>query len=222
MNLYHSPGARGLAVLISLATVCIALVATASARGQLLPPPAALADAPAELIQRLRADPFTYFRFINRVWTRASARRSPTYRTRRPCASTATLHVEQFALTSDAWGLDDFDDSTSGPEFVDIVRFLGSIDLAARQRGWTRDRDALWTRFFEGYRRGPSDPEYRPPEPGLVRQPRRRVPVTRAMFLEWAGRQMRPMDAATSKAVVAGMEAFDRLVRRDRPDLPPR
>ena len=222
MNLYHSPGTRGLAVLISLATVCITLVAPASARGQLLPPPAALADAPAELIQRLRADPFTYFRFINRVWTArvceafADLSDAPTVRLH------GDAHVEQFALTSDAWGLDDFDDSTSGPEFVDIVRFLGSIDLAARQRGWTRDRDALWTRFFEGYRRGLSDPEYRPPEPGLVRQLRRRVPVTRAMFLEWAGRQMRPMDAATSKAVVAGMEAFDRLVRRDRPDLPPR
>ena len=39
--------------------------------------------------------------------------------------------------------LDDFDDSARGPALVDIVRFLGSIDLAARQRGWTRDRDAL-------------------------------------------------------------------------------
>jgi hypothetical protein len=37
-------------------------------------------------------------------------------------------HIGQFAVTADEWGLGDFDDSTRGPAFVDIVRFLGSID----------------------------------------------------------------------------------------------
>ncbi|HMF95522.1 MAG TPA: DUF2252 family protein, partial [Vicinamibacterales bacterium] len=117
--------------------------------------------------------------------------------------------------------LDDFDDSARGPLFVDIVRFLGSIDLAARQRGWSRDRDALWNRFLEGYRRGLSTPGYRPSEPDIVRQLRRRTSVTRAAFLEWAEGQMRPMDRATSMSVVAGMEAFERFVRRERTDLAP-
>ena len=56
-------------------------------------------------------------------------------------------HVEQFALTEDAWGLDDFDDSVRGPTFMDIVRFLGSINLVTRQRGWARLRNTLWDRF---------------------------------------------------------------------------
>jgi uncharacterized protein (DUF2252 family) len=126
-----------------LATSCIVLLAPPSARGQLRPNPDALADASPELVDRLRADPFVYFRFINRAWTSrvcelfADVRNQPVVRIH------GDAHVEQFALTRDAWGLDDFDDSTRGPAFVDIVRFLGSIDVATRQRGWTRQRDAL-------------------------------------------------------------------------------
>jgi len=128
-------------------------------------------------------------------------------------------HVEQFALTKDAWGLDDFDDSTRGSSFVDIVRFLGSIDLATRQRGWTRDRDEVWTRFFEGYRRGLSDPDYRPSAPDILRQLRKEAPVTRSAYLAWGERQMEPMDEARLRLVVSGMQDLDRLVRRERPAL---
>jgi len=161
----------------------------------------------------VRADPFTFFRFINRAWII------------RVCQAFADMpdvphvrlhgdaHVEQFALTSDAWGLDDFDDSARGPAFVDITRFLGSIDLAARQRGWSSDRDALWDRFLEGYRRGLSDPAYRPPEPDIVRHVRREGSQSRAASLAWGESQMQPMDDARSKAVVTGMAAFERLVR---------
>jgi uncharacterized protein (DUF2252 family) len=78
-------------------------------------------------------------------------------------------HVEQFAVSADAWGLEDFDDSARGPAIIDIVRFLGSIALVTRQRGWTGHRDALFKRFFAGYQRGLSSPDYQPPTPDLVR-----------------------------------------------------
>ena len=42
---------------------------------------------------------------------------------------------------------------------------------------------------------------------------------TPAAFLEWAETQMQPMEDAASKSVVAGMEAFERVMRRERPDL---
>jgi uncharacterized protein (DUF2252 family) len=129
-------------------------------------------------------------------------------------------HVEQFALTKDDWGLDDFDDSTRGPAFIDIVRFLGSIDVATRQRGWTRYRESLWDRFLEGYRRGLSNPEYRPPEPDLVRQFRKQTPVARATYLAWGESQMEQMDDARLKSVRVAMEALDGLVRRERPTMP--
>ena len=204
-----------------LAAVCIGLIALPSARGQLRPDPAALAKVPPQLIDRLRADSFTYFRFVNRSWTArvceafADVRDAPILRLH------GDAHVEQFALTKDAWGLVDFDDSRRGPEFVDIVRFLGSIDLAVRQRGWTNRRDALWDRFFEGYRRGLSKPDYRPPEPDIVRRLRAQAPLTRAASLSWAEKQMQPMEEARAKLVVEGMVKLDRLVRRQRPDLAP-
>jgi hypothetical protein len=211
----------GFARRLVLATVCIVLLAAPSAPGQIRPDPAALASASPELVDRLRADPFTYFRFINRAWT---ARVCETFAdvTDTPIVRLhGDAHVEQFALTKDAWGLDDFDDSTRGPAFVDIVRFLGSIDLATRERGWTRDRDALWDRFLEGYRRGLANPDYRPPEPNIVHRLRAQTSVTRAAFLAWGEQQMQPMLETTSKSVVQGMEAFERFIRGERPDIAP-
>jgi hypothetical protein len=201
-----------------LATACIVLVAR-SVRGQIRPDPSSLASAPTELRDQLRADPFTYFRFINRAWVArvcedlTDVRHVPIVRLH------GDAHVEQFAVTRDEWGLDDFDDSARGPQFVDIARFLGSIDLVTRQRGWTRDRDKLWDRFFGGYRRALSDPAYRSPEPDVVRQLRAQASDTRAGFLAWGETLMQPMEDAASKSVVAAMAAFERFMRRERPDL---
>jgi hypothetical protein len=202
-----------------LAAVCLALTVTSAAGAQLRPNPTALADAPPELIDRLRADPFAYFRFVNRAWTTRVCEILADVPDPAIVRLHGDAHVEQFALTKDAWGLDDFDDSARGPAFVDIVRFLGSLDLAARQRGWTRNRDALWDRFFEGYRRSLSNSDYRPPEPDLVRQLRKEAPVTRADYLAWGEQQMQPMAEATVKSVLDGMMAFERFVRSQRPDI---
>lgn len=206
-----------------LAAVCFVFVALppARARGQLWPHPVALEGAPRELLDRLRADPFTYFRFVNRAWTTrvcdafADAQDVPIVRLH------GDAHVEQFALTRDAWGLDDFDDSARGPAVVDIVRFLGSIDLATRQRGWTRDRDRLWDRFLEGYRRGLTDAAYRPAEPDIVRQLRRQSPTTHAAYLAWGENLMQPMEEGPLKSLTDAMATFERFVRRERPDLAP-
>src|SRR5262245_31674915 len=103
--------------------------------------PDALPRASPELVVRLRADSFQYFRFINRPWISRvcdvfskDLQNTPTVRLH------GDAHVEQFAITNEAWGLDDFDDSVRGPALVDVVRFLASIDLTARERGWTHDR----------------------------------------------------------------------------------
>jgi uncharacterized protein (DUF2252 family) len=167
-----------------LATLCIVPTVQPSAQGPLRPFPEAMAAAPAALIDRLRADPFTYFRFINRAWTARVCEVFADVADPTIVRLHGDAHVEQFAITRDAWGLDDFDDSTRGPAFVDIVRFLGSIDLATRQRGWTRDRNALWDRFFEGYGRGLSNADSQPPSPRsfvtcATRRQRRAQPISR-------------------------------------------
>ena len=88
---------------------------SSSASTQLRPEPGALELVSGDLLDRLRSDPFVYFRFINRPWTARvceafgdESRNLPTVRLH------GDAHVEQFAVTKDAWGLDDFDDSARG------------------------------------------------------------------------------------------------------------
>jgi hypothetical protein len=150
-------------LLVFLLAICVVLVQQSSAGGRLRPSPTAVASAPTELVNRLRADAFTYFRFVNRSWAARVCDAFHDVSDLPIVRLHGDAHVEQYALTDNAWGLTDFDDSARGPEFIDIVRFLGSIDLATRQRGWTSDRDALWDRFFAGYRAGLANPAYRFP-----------------------------------------------------------
>jgi hypothetical protein len=202
--------------------ICIALIGAARSPEPLRPDPQSLERAGPGLIERLRADPYDYFRFVNRSWTARvcddfgkDLQGLPVVRLH------GDAHVEQFAITRDAWGLDDFDDSATGPAVIDIVRFLGSIDLAARQRSWEKDRDALFDRFVEGYKRGLAEPSYLPPPPDIVRQLRAQAPATRAAFLAWGETKMEALADASMKAVLAGMEAFARVMLRERPDLAP-
>ena len=116
-----------------LAAAVLVLAPSTAARSQLRPDPEALAQAPAELLDRLRADPYTYFRFTNRAWTTRVCEAFATTPDVPVVRLHGDAHVEQFAVTSDAWGLDDFDDSARGAMVVDVVRFLGSLDLAGRR-----------------------------------------------------------------------------------------
>jgi hypothetical protein len=184
--------------------------------------PKSLERATPELIERLRADPYDYFRFVNRSWIArvcgdfgSDLQGLPVVRLH------GDAHVEQFALQQDSWGIDDFDDSARGPAVVDIVRFLGSIDLAARRRSWEKDRNTLFDRFVEGYKRGLADPRFLPPPPDIVGRLRAQAPTTRAALLAWGERKMQPLGDTSIKAVVAGMEAVARIVLRERPDLTP-
>ena len=207
----------------AFAVIAVALLGTAYGAGPLRPEPQSLEGAAPELIQRLRADSFDYFRFVNRPWIARvcdafgkDLQELPVVRLH------GDAHVEQFAVTQDAWGLDDFDDSARGPAVIDIVRFLGSIDLVARQRSWENDRNKLFDRFVEGYKHGLLEPDYLPPPPGIVRRLRAQAPATRTEFLAWAETKMRPLsDPSIKAAVLAGIEAFARVVLRERPDLPP-
>ena len=184
--------------------------------------PAVLAAVPPEVLERVQADPYAYFRLINREWSARACERLADEVHGQPLARLhGDAHLAQYAYNDEAWGLDDFDDSARGPALVDIVRFLGSIDLATRRRGWTDARVRLFDRFFAGYRKGLSDPKFRPPEPGVVT--RLRAHDTKRpenAWLAWADSLMDPMRDTPMQGVVAGMGVFSRLLRRERPALP--
>jgi Uncharacterized protein conserved in bacteria (DUF2252) len=213
---------RGRHFAYAFTLISVAVMGTAHGAGPLRAEPESLERAAPELIERLRADPYNYFRFVNGPWIArvcddlgSDLRDLPVVRLH------GDAHVEQFAFTKDAWGLDDFDDSARGPAAIDIVRFLGSIDLVARQRSWEKDRDRLFDRFVEGYKRGLAEPRYLPAPPDVVRRLRTQAPPTRAAFLAWGETRMKPLADVTMKALVAAVEAFAGVVLRERPDLTP-
>ena len=105
---------------------------------------------------------------------------------------------------------------------VDIVRFLGSIDLVARQRSWEKDRDTLFDRFFEGYRQGLVDPRLSASSSRHRRSAARPgASDTARRFSRGARRKMEPMADVTMKAVVAAIEAFAPVMLRERPEFAP-
>ena len=206
----------------ALALISVSVVGAGRDLGPIRAEPKSLEQATPELIERLRADPYNYFRFVNRAWIKRvcddfskDVQGLPVVRLH------GDAHVEQFAVTQDAWGLDDFDDSARGAAVVDVARFLGSIDLVTRQRSWENQRDKLFDRFVEGYKRGLSEPEYLPSPPDIVGRLRSQAPATRAAFLAWGESKMQPLADESMRAVVAGMEAFARVMLRQRPDLAP-
>jgi hypothetical protein len=204
------------------AVIAVGLLGAAHGAAPLRPDPASLQRATPELIERLRADPYDYFRFVNRSWV---ARVCDVFSRDLEGLPVIRLHgdahVEQFALTQDAWGLDDFDDSARGPAVVDIARFLGSVDLIARRRSWEKDRDRLFDRFIEGYKRGLMEPDHLPPPPDVVRRLRAGAPASRAVFLAWGESKMEPLADGSMKAVKAAIAAFAPVMLRERPDLGP-
>jgi hypothetical protein len=187
----------------------------------LRPDPAWLASAAPELRARLREDPFIYFRSLNTPW---AGRVCEAFRADLRSLPTAVLHgdahVGQYAVTATAYGLDDFDDAARGPSVVDMVRFLGSVDLITRRRGWAGDRERLFDRFFDGYLRALSDPSYMPPEPAVVARLRARPQRTQAQFLAWAESLMLPAAAGDLPYSADSLEPVERFVRTQRPEIP--
>src|SRR5262249_20381670 len=86
-------------VVLVVLVVLVFLIGGPSARAQIRPLAAPLAGASADLIDRLRADAFAYFRFVNRPWAAlvceafADVPDLPIVRLH------GDAHVEQFALT---------------------------------------------------------------------------------------------------------------------------
>ncbi|MCU0256993.1 MAG: DUF2252 family protein [Vicinamibacterales bacterium] len=166
----------------------------ATAASPFVPDEARMAGAPATLRERLQSSPIALFRFVNEAWTREACAALGDEVAALPTARLhGDAHVEQYAVTADARGLDDFDDSARGPAAIDILRFLGSLELTARARGWDAALPSIVDGFFEGYRRALEDPAYLPPDPSVVARLRAMPAMSQDEFLAWAESLMQPM-----------------------------
>ena len=114
------------------------------------------------------------------------------------------------------YGLDDFDDTAEGPSVIDIVRFLGSLRLAARERGWSGQFDRLAGAFLGGYQHGLTELDdastiagakvRRRTVPLLVQRLRRRPVPSQRAFLRWADGLMKPVPPSVARATRQALE----------------
>ena len=179
-----------LAALIALAGPCSAALAPASTPTRAVPARAlgAIAEtlriseeaselrASPALVGRLRDTPHGYFRFVDRRFSETVCRMFGDVRPGLPDVNLhGDAHIEQYAVTSLGRGLTDFDESARGPYVIDLVRFGVSLELAARQRGWTGEGRRAFEAFLRGYREALT-------RPNVDRPPRRVVSRARATF----------------------------------------
>lgn len=220
-------GAWVLAGLVACAPPAARHVPTAVAPGaaRLLIEQSDLGPQAKKLLESLEADPFVYFRFINRQWARATCEALGAELDELPHVHLhGDAHVGQYAYTLTDHGLDDLDDSIRGPAALDIVRFLASVDLTTRARGWSDRRDQLLEEFFRGYRAALRDRDYQPPVPSYVWRMRERLesqPRGDAEFIAWAESLMEPVDEIDDAAIEKGRRRLAELIASLRPDLPP-
>jgi Uncharacterized protein conserved in bacteria (DUF2252) len=188
---------------------------------RLEPPDDAVRQLPAPLIAQLREDAYVYFRFINAEWMKAMCGRLADVLTGLPNVRLhGDPHLEQYAFTTDSRGLDDFDDSTTGPFVLDVTRFLASLDLALDSRGWGDVRPRAINAFLAGYGASSNDATYLPPDPEVVTRLRGQGPHNAHEFLAWADSLMLPLGPEYESAmpwVQAALEEHAEQVRRGIP-----
>ncbi len=121
----------------------------------LVVPTALLAGRP-DLINRLRREPYAYFRFTNSAFANQACELLGENLSWIPQVDLhGDAHVAQFVVTDTAAGLSDFDDAAFGPAALDLLRFVASIYIAVEARGEPRARaDELAAAFWGGYWRG--------------------------------------------------------------------
>ncbi|HSC27626.1 MAG TPA: DUF2252 family protein [Vicinamibacterales bacterium] len=184
-----------------------------------LPARDALKQLPTELLSMLEENPYSYFRYVNRPWGRQVC---DAFRADLPSLPRVRVHgdahVEQYAFTADEFGLDDFDDSAEGPSVIDLTRFVGSLELAARRLGWTRDVDRVIDDFFRGYERAlGTTTAYRPSTPAIVVRRRPLAAREPAAFLAWTDSLMQPVTDDVAESTRKSLAGVARLLARERP-----
>ncbi|MEQ9080796.1 MAG: DUF2252 family protein, partial [Sandaracinaceae bacterium] len=113
--------------------------------------------------------------------------------------------------------LGDFDEATTGPVSIDLVRLATSIRIASRMRGWSAR--SLWTRFLQGYIAALEDESFTAPEPRFASRARGRFADDHAALLMRSESLLTPLDARVSAEVEVALASYVEMLRRRRPDL---
>ena len=152
------------------------------------------------LVGRIRETPRAYFRFVSRPFTQAVCAQFRGAGVGFPDVNLhGDAHLEQYAVTSLGRGLTDFDESARGPNFIDLVRFGVSLELAAHEKHWPGEGRRAFGAFLGGYRDALKNPDINSPVPPVVTR-------TRATFARDHRLAIRRADAIIDAEPVAAFE----------------
>lgn len=173
-----------------------------------------------KLLQRIRSGPHGYFRFINIIFSQEVCRRFEHLLTDAPSLNLhGDAHIEQYAVTDLGRGLTDFDDSSTGPGIIDLVRFGVSLNLACSANHWQKLQRGMYQKFLDGYVAALQDPTISAPEPKLIQRIRSKFKIDRVSYFEWIDSIMEPMPQQESDSLLTAMKPYVENMFAENPRL---
>lgn len=172
-----------------------------------------------DLLEKLVANPHRYFRFINIPFSQEVCRRYGDMVQGTPLFNLhGDAHIEQYAITDLGRGLTDFDDSSSGPAILDLLRFGVSLRVACEGHD-CGDVDATFAEFLRGYRAALEDPATEAPEPMAAQRLRSGFKHDREAYLKWVGSVMEPIEEVEKAGLVEAMGPYVETMLEQDPEL---
>lgn len=177
-------------------------------------------DHERKLLDRLRSSAFAYFRYLAGPFARTVCERYGATMASMPTVNLhGDVHVEQYAVADDGFGIVDFDDATKGPPLLDWLRFATSLFLAAK--GDDASARVALDEFVEGYRKGLEDPNavMAAPEPGPAKRIRQGFNTTPAEWLDQVTALIRPLDNVDQAKMQQARTQYIGQILKQNPDL---
>ena len=173
-----------------------------------------------KLLNRILSTPHGYFRFINVAFSQEVCRRFSSSLDDTPGLNLhGDAHVEQYAVTDLGRGLTDFDDSSTGPAVLDLLRFGVSLELTCQAEGCQNEVETIFDTFLESYRASVLDPSTQAVEPDLVRELRAGFSVDREKYLQWVESVMDPVPATEQAGLRQALEPYLEAMAAENPSL---
>jgi hypothetical protein len=178
--------------------------------------------ASERLIAKLDSSAYRYFRLLGGEVAARTCHGFRDVRWHLPLVAIhGDAHVEQFVVTKNTFGLEDYDQAGFGPAVVDIVRYAASLHVACRAAPWPCGADAVVGSYFAEYRAAlDRAPERRSPK--VVERLRSKAPRDNDAWLRWAESLMRPLPADAEDASRRAFADFARIDADVRPERPAR
>jgi len=174
-----------------------------------------------KLLQRIEANPHGYFRFINIPFSEDVCKLFADTLPGTPSFNLhGDAHIEQYAVTDLGRGLTDFDDSSTGPAVIDLLRFGVSLRLTCMINGWEDKADDLFQTFLLGYRTAITHPETEAPEPALVTKIQKKFKYDREAYFKWIATMMTPMPDEEREGLIAALQPYVEVMLTENNDMP--